>query len=181
MLSGSEVFYCRPNYHVAMSFVGSNVYRNNRFRFVARKNCVFVLVRNLPVRAPGRNAPSIRFVISALYMLTTCPFLFKFSLLFSLLCFPSCPFSSLFPYLSPPLLIFSFDRSAPFPGRMSYKRRLNLALVFLCLFCVVVHFFWLVNWFSFFHTKPRDWAGETSPKWPTLCPVGRKTTTQPIN
>ena len=44
-----------------------------------------------------------------------------------------------------------------------------------------IHFFWLVNaWFccvrfSFFHAKPRDWFGETSPKWPILCPVGRKT------
>jgi len=40
------------------------------------------------------------------------------------------------------------------------RRQLNLALVF-CLFCIVVHFFWLVNvWFCcvrlFFHTKPRN-------------------------
>jgi len=55
---------------------------------------------------------------------------------------------------------------------------------FLCLLCVVVHFFWLVNvWFccvrfSFFHTKPRDWLGETSPKWPILCRVGCQTATQ---
>jgi len=33
----------------------------------------------------------------------------------------------------------------------------------------------------FFHTKPRDWLGETSPKWPVLCRVGRKTTTQSIS
>ena len=26
-----------------------------------------------------------------------------------------------------------------------------------------------------------DWLGETSPKWPMLCRVGRKTTTQPIS
>jgi len=37
--------------------------------------------------------------------------------------------------------------------------------VCVCLFCVVVHFFWLVNVCSccyvyFFHTKPRDWLGE---------------------
>jgi len=32
-----------------------------------------------------------------------------------------------------------------------------------------------------FHTKLRDWLGETSPKWPILCRVGRKTTTQSIN
>ena len=34
----------------------------------------------------------------------------------------------------------------------------------------------------FFHTKPGDWLGETSPKWPILCRVGRKnTTTQSSN
>ena len=63
-------------------------------------------------------------------------------------------FLSLFPYLSPPLLIFSFKKD---------PLRLNLTLVFLCLFCVPVHFFWLMNAccfccvrFSFFHAKPRD-------------------------
>jgi len=34
----------------------------------------------------------------------------------------------------------------------------------------------------FFHTKPKDCLGETSPKLPVLCRVGRKTTThQSIN
>ena len=33
----------------------------------------------------------------------------------------------------------------------------------------------------FFHTKPRHWLVETSPKWPTLCRVGRKTATQSIS
>ena len=53
--------------------------------------------------------------------------------------------------------------------------------------CVVVHFFWLMNAcfcfvrFSFFHTKPRDWLGERSPKWPILSLAGRKTTTQSIS
>jgi len=53
--------------------------------------------------------------------------------------------------------------------------------------CVVVYFFWLVNAcfycvrFSFFHAKPRDWLGETSPKWPILCGVGHKTTTQSVS
>jgi len=28
----------------------------------------------------------------------------------------------------------------------------------------------------FFHSKPRDWLGETSVKLPILCRVGRKTT-----
>ena len=32
--------------------------------------------------------------------------------------------------------------------------------------------------FSFFSTVPRDWLGKTSPKWPILCQVGRKTLTQ---
>ena len=35
--------------------------------------------------------------------------------------------------------------------------------------------------FSFFHTKTRDWLGETSPKWCIMCRLGRKTTTQSIN
>jgi len=35
--------------------------------------------------------------------------------------------------------------------------------------------------FSFFHTKPRDWLEETSPKWPILYRVGRKTITQTIH
>ena len=58
----------------------------------------------------------------------------------------------------------------------------NAAFSFLCLFCVVVHFFWLVNAcfccfrFSFFHTKPRDWLAET-PEWPILCWEGCETTT----
>jgi len=30
----------------------------------------------------------------------------------------------------------------------------------------------------FFSTKPRDWLGRTSPKWPILCRVGRKILTQ---
>jgi len=109
-----------------------------------------------PVWALRHNAPLIRFLMLALYIL------FAFALIL---------FSSLFPYLSPPLLIFSFEnRPTPF-----------------CVFlCVVVHFFWLVNAcfccfrFSFFHTKPRDWLGETSLKSPILCWVRRKTTTQSI-
>ena len=28
---------------------------------------------------------------------------------------------------------------------------------------------------AFFNTKPRDWLGRTSPKWPISCRVGRKT------
>jgi len=41
-----------------------------------------------------------------------------------------------------------------------------------------------VAWFccvecSFFSTNPRYWLERTSPKWPILCRVGRKTFTQP--
>ena len=61
-----------------------------------------------------------------------------------IVCFPTYLFSSLFSYLSPPLLIFPFEnRPAPFPGCPT--RRLNLALVFFGLFCVIVHFFSLLN------------------------------------
>jgi len=61
------------------------------------------------------------------------------------ICFPTCPFFFFFSYLSPPLLIPSFEnRPVLFPGQRR-KRRLNLSLVFLCLFCVVVHYFSLVN------------------------------------
>ena len=35
--------------------------------------------------------------------------------------------------------------------------------------------------FQFFSAKPRDWLGRTSPKWPILCLVGRKTLTQSIS
>ena len=34
------------------------------------------------------------------------------------------------------------------------------------------------SWASCFHTKPTDWRGETSPKWPILCRVGRNPTTE---
>ena len=68
------------------------------------------------------------------------------------------------PYLSFPLRIDPLRFQAG-----CRKRPLSLALVFLCLFCVVVHFFWLAN-ASFvvlvfpYQTKRLTW--ETSPKWP---------------
>ena len=55
----------------------------------------------------------------------------------------------------------------------------------LCLFCVVVHFFWSMNAcfccvrFSF--SIPSQGALETSLKWPILCRVGCKTLSQSIN
>ena len=48
---------------------------------------------------------------------------------------------------------------------------------FLGLFCynLFVYVCFCFVRFSFFSTKPRDWLGRTSPKWPILCRVGRKT------
>jgi len=67
------------------------------------------------------------------------------------------------------------------------KRRLNLALVF-CLFCVVVHcisFDWWMCAFVVlglvFQYQAKRFAWGTSPKWPILCRVGRKTLTQSIS
>ena len=67
-----------------------------------------------------------------------------YCLLVYIICFPTYLFFSTFlayflPYLSFPL------RIDPLRFQVGCrKRRLNLALV-LCLFCVAVHFFWLVN------------------------------------
>ena len=41
--------------------------------------------------------------------------------------------------------------------------------------------FALLCLFQFFSTKPGDWPGRTSQKWPILCLVGRKALTQSIN
>jgi len=35
-------------------------------------------------------------------------------------------------------------------------------------------------WFSFFGTMPRYWLGRSSPRWPIVCPVGRKMSTQSV-
>jgi len=91
-----------------------------------------ISVAGCPVRAPGRNAPLVRLSISALYILFAC--LYRMLPHLSL-------FTSLFPYLSHPFLVFSSEnRPAPFPGRMS-KKATKPASVFLCLFCAVVHVF----------------------------------------
>jgi len=75
------------------------------------------------VRAPGRNAPLIRFLILALYIV--CLFI-------SLVFFLHFLLLSSLTYL--PLRIDHFQAGFR-------KRQLNLALVFSSLFCVVVHFF----------------------------------------
>ena len=79
--------------------------------------------------------PLVPFLISALYILFACLYHMLPHLSF---------FSSLFPYLSPPLhifIVFSFEnRPAPFPEQMSQKATKH-GFSFLCLFRVVVHFF----------------------------------------
>ena len=90
-------------------------------------------------------------------------------------------FSSLFPYLSPPLLIFSYEnRPAPFPQwSMSiqagcHKRRLNLAFSFFVYYFVLFSTFILVNAcfccirFSFFDTKPITCSGANKHRLPAV-------------
>jgi len=51
---------------------------------------------------------------------------------------PLIIFSSLFPYLSPPLLIFSFERIDPLRLQAECrKRQLNLAVVFVFILCCI--------------------------------------------
>ena len=127
------------------------------------------------MRAPGHNAPLIRFLILALCMLFACLYHMLPHLSF-LHFFLTC----LLPYLSFPLRIGPLRFEAGF-----CERRLNLALFFVFILCCSI-FFPLMNAcfccvrFSFFHTKPRDWLWEMSPKWPILCRVGCKTATQSI-
>ena len=124
-----------------------------------------------PVWASGIMRPYSIFNFGAIYILFACLYRTLPHLSFSLHFF----LTYLLPYLSFPLKIDLLCFQAG-----CCKRRLNHALVFMCLFCVAVHFFWLLNAcfccgrFSFFHAKPRDWLGVTSPKWPILCRVGRK-------
>ena len=64
------------------------------------------------------------------------------------------------------------------------RRRLNLALVFLCLFVLYVSSDWWMRAFVMlglvFPHQAKRLAWGTSPKWPILCWVGRKTLTQSI-
>ena len=106
------------------------------------------------------------------------------SLLLSL-CFLSYLFTSLLVYFL--TYLFTPSRTDPFHFQAGgHRRRPNLALVFCVLILCCSIFFtdvcllWLCL-FSFFSTKPRDWLGRTSPKWPIVCRVGRRTLTQLIN
>jgi len=100
---------------------------------------------------------------------------------------PLILFSSLFltyllPFVSFPLRIDPLR----FHARCC-KKMTKPGFSFLCLFCVVVHFFWYVNVcfccvrFSFFPYKANRCLGKCLLKWPILCWVGHKTTTQSIN
>jgi len=78
--------------------------------------------------------------------------------------FPLTLFSSLFAYVSPPLLFFTFEnRPAPFPGRMSYKAIKPGFSFFFVFFRVDICFF-VVLGLVFPLTQPRDSLTETSPK-----------------
>jgi len=59
----------------------------------------------------------------------------------------------------------------------------NVALVSCVYFVLSCHgcMFDFAVLYLVFSTMPRDWLGRTSTKWPTLCPVERKTLTQSIN
>jgi len=121
----------------------------------------------VPVRAPRCNSPLIRFFdfsatcIICLFLSYASPlilFFFTFSLLISFLTY-----------------LFLWEQTCSFPGWMSWKA--TEPGFSLCLFCVVVHFFWLVNacfcsvlgLVSFSIPSQRDRLGETSLKWPILC------------
>ena len=91
-------------------------------------------------------------------------------------------------YLLPDLSIDSFqNRPIPFACWRSWEAT-KPGFNFFGLFYVVVYFVMDVCLhvcfccicFSFFSTKPRDWLGRTSPKWPILWRVGRKSLTQSV-
>jgi len=109
--------------------------------------------------APGHNAPLSPFLISALFILFACLYCMV----------PHLSFFALFPYLSPPLLIFSLRIDPLHFLAGCRKRRLNLAVVFVFILCCGT-FLWVVNAciccvrFSFFITIPKDSLGEMSSK-----------------
>jgi len=76
------------------------------------------------------------------------------------------------------------NRPSPFPGWILSET--TKPGFYVCLFCVVVHFFWLVNCAFVvlalvFSIPSQQMAWETSPKWPILCRVGRETLTQSMS
>jgi len=110
-----------------------------------------------------------------------------YCLLVYIICFPTYRFSLFFPYLSPSLLIFSFEnRLSPFPGCMSLKATKAGFISFVYFVLEYICFGWwmcafVVLGLVFFAAyQAKRLAGETSPKWPILCRVGRKTTSQSL-
>jgi len=67
---------------------------------------------------------------------------------------------------------------------MFRKRLPNLAVDLFCVYfvlwylCISGECLLCCIRFSFFSTKPRDWLGKTSPKWPVWCQGGCETLTQ---
>ena len=130
----------------------------------------FIDAISLPVRAAGRNTPLIDFWFQCY--------------IYCLLASPLTLYLHLFltyhlPYLSFPL------RTDPLRFQAGCrKRRLNLALVFLRLFCVYyISFDWWMRAFVvlglvYFCIKRRNWLDETSLKLRVLCQVGLRNTTQ---
>jgi len=75
------------------------------------------------------------------------------------------------------LSIYSFqNRPILFSGRTWFQ--FFGFILCCCIFCCGCMFLLLLCLFQFVSTKPRDWLGRTSPKWPILCQVGRSTLTQ---
>ena len=113
------------------------------------------------IRLPSRWWPCISRVVmcpwsSVWFLHHICSLVYI--LCFDNICFPS-PHLSFFLHFFLSYLFLRIDLL-----RFLARRRLNLTLVFLYLFCVV-HVFWLANAFfccvrlSFFHAKSRDWFG----------------------
>ena len=94
-----------------------------------------IILARRPVQTPRRNAPRFDFLF----------WRYMYCLLVYIVRFLAYPF--FFTFSIPILPYFSYSlRIDPlhFQARCC-KRQLNLALVLLCLFCVVEYFFWLAN------------------------------------
>ena len=140
-------------------------------------DCVLFSVL-VPRTGPRAECALIHLLILALYKLFVClPSLLPFFLYF------------LF-YLCTSLLVYFLSTSSricPICFQVGgHKRQPNLALFFGFILCCAIGsflcssifcyrcIFLLLCLFQFFSTKPSDWLGRTSPKWPNLCRVGRK-------
>jgi len=147
--------------------------------YIATGLCV-ILCFSAP-HGPRAECALIHLLILALYKLFVClPSLLPDSLYF-------------LPYLCTSLLVYFLNylstssRICPICFQVGgHKRQPNLALFFGFILCCAIGsflcssifcyrcIFLLLCLFQFFSTKPSDWLGRTSPKWPNLCRVGRK-------